>query len=282
VQLAQAAADAGADLIYAHGTHVPGPRGSVRASDGRLVPVLWSLGNLVAVMEEPTGGVHDPAPSVRDALLARVHVRPQGARLAIASIDPEPFWIAAPERAWTRGASPMVRPLSLRGELARIAEASCGARCERYARSYRERERMLAQLMGATVDTPRPATATATAAAPAADTRAPRARPPRPIEGALGRGVPLRVAFAPGAAVESSCDEDQIRELVAMMRADGALHLEITARSARGDARSLASARAHRARGLIAIRGPSRSRIAVRTIEPGDDARLTVRVLRAP
>src|SRR5258708_27746997 len=57
------AADAGADLIVAHGPHVPGPRERIVARDGRVVPVLFSLGNLVAAMEAGPDGASSGGPA---------------------------------------------------------------------------------------------------------------------------------------------------------------------------------------------------------------------------
>ncbi|WP_236606655.1 CapA family protein [Sandaracinus amylolyticus] len=276
-RLVRAAADAGADLVYAHGPHQPAPAGRVVASDGREVPVLWSLGNLVAVMDVDDDRVHAPEPSVRDAVIARVRTR-RGAhgRLEIASITSDAYWIATPQRAWwNEPTSAMVRPLSLRAELARIERASCGARCDRYAASYRARERMLASLLGAPVEL------AATAPPPPLRTEprsAPRTTDEIPPE--LARGVALRIEFPHDGAVESSVDRAQIRAIADLLRADRSLRVEIVARPASTERESLALSRAHRARGLIAILGPSRARFTLRAAPAGATATITLRVSR--
>ena len=91
---AELAAGAGADLVVGHGTHLPAGSEIVMAADGRSVPVLWSLGNLAAVMEVEDGEVLGDEPSVRDAMLARVltQVGPDG-RLAVRGIEVVPYWI---------------------------------------------------------------------------------------------------------------------------------------------------------------------------------------------
>lgn len=290
-RLVRAAADAGADLIYAHGPHLPARSGTVESADGRRVPVLWSLGNLIAAMEEDDERVHAASPSVRDALIAEIRTREStGGRLEVASIAAEPYWIASPQRAWWSAAgadapptSAMVRPLSIAGELARLERARCGERCDRWAASYRARARMLAALVHPDPDpvpdplsepvTDRPAAR----ARPPAHPRASRPRDPDapPIPADLARGVELRVTFAPGAAIVASHDAAQIRAIADLLLADRTLRVELVAR---GDP-ALALQRAHRARGLIAIRGPSRARFTLRAAPAERDA-LTLRLTR--
>lgn len=101
-----------------------------------------------------------------------------------------------------------------------------------------------------------------------------------PIEGELGQGIALRISFPHGGARESSVDEAQVRELAAMLLADRALRVEIIARVRASEPPSLAMARAHRACGVIAIRGPSRARFTLRAAEPSDEPRITIRIRR--
>lgn len=282
ISLARTAAEAGADLIYAHGPHFPAPRGTIATQDGRHVPVLWSLGNLIAVMEEARDGVHAAVPSVRDAVIARVRTRPSDdGRLAIASIESEPYWIAIPQRAWwSSPTSAMVRPLSIGGELDRLSSARCGERCERYAQSYRARRRMIAALF----ERPAPLEPTAPLqpAAPPRPAR-PRATETSPVEipASLARGAPLRVEFAPGSSRIASHDEAQIRAIASLLLADRGLRVELVARPGPGEpGDGVALQRAHRARGLIAIRGPSRARFSLRAGAPADRAGITLRITR--
>lgn len=333
--LSRAAAEAGADLVYAHGPHLPARRGVIATADGRRVPVLWSLGNLIAVMEENGDRVHAAAPSVRDAVIARVRTRAgEGGRLAIASIEAEPYWITTPQRAWwTSPTSAMVRPLSIRGELARLDAARCGRRCDRYAQSYRARQEMIASMFervsadeGAVASadegamasgdegaagiaaqgpgraTPRDARR---ADAQRAETRrdapraeAPRVEPPigpperqrarrramepaRDVPPDLARGATLRIEFAHEGSTVTSHDRDQIRAIADLLLADRSLRVELVARAARdetGDA--LAIQRAHRARGLVAILGPSRARFSLHAGPPAERATITIRIVR--
>ncbi|WP_169791445.1 CapA family protein [Sandaracinus amylolyticus] len=282
-RFARVAADAGADLVYAHGPHQPAPAGRITTSDGRVVPVLWSLGNLVAVMDVDDDRVHAPEPSVRDAIVARVRTRRSDhGRLEVASIASDAYWIATPQRAWwSDPTSAMVRPLSLRAELARIARAACGPRCDRYAASYRARERMLASLLGA--ETP------VESASPELASTTPIARPrsapriehePPTIPPELARGVALRIEFPHDGAVESSVDRAQIRAIADLLLADRSLRVEIVARPARTERAGIALQRAHRARGLVAILGPSRARFTLRDAPPAATASITLRVSR--
>jgi poly-gamma-glutamate synthesis protein (capsule biosynthesis protein) len=283
--LARAAAEAGADLVYAHGTHLPARSGALATADGRRVPVLWSLGNLVAAMEADDDRVHDPSPSVRDAVLARIATRRTGERLEIASIAIDPYWITSAERAWWPApTSGQVRPLSIRAELARLDAARCGDRCDRWRESYERRAAMLSRRLSPepeTVETAQRAPRERTARAAHRDAASGETMPAAvDVPPDLARGAPLRVAFAPGSASERDVDEPQIRSLVALLVADRSLRVEIVARPAAGEPRSLAEARAHRARGLIAIHGPSRSRFALRTADASGAGSLTIRVTR--
>lgn len=124
------AADAGADLIVAHGPHVPGPRETIVARDGRLVTVLYSLGNLIAAMEAGPDEVDLDRASVRDAVLARVMTRMDArGRLAIASVRARGYFIAASSRPVDGERSRFVRPLSIDREIARALESRCDRDC---------------------------------------------------------------------------------------------------------------------------------------------------------
>jgi poly-gamma-glutamate synthesis protein (capsule biosynthesis protein) len=85
--LAERFADAGADAIAFHGTHVPGPVETI-VREGRRVTVAYQLGNMVSDMGTTANPTLDPpppddlrrweSPETREGLLMRVEVRPDG------------------------------------------------------------------------------------------------------------------------------------------------------------------------------------------------------------
>jgi poly-gamma-glutamate synthesis protein (capsule biosynthesis protein) len=144
------AADAGADLVVAHGPHVPGPREVIVARDGRVVPVLYSLGNLVAAMEAASDEVQSSRASVRDAVLARVTTRPDAhGRLAVAAIDARSFFVAASARPVDGERSRFVRPLSIDREIARASETHCDRDCRDRRDALVRRRARIAELFAA-------------------------------------------------------------------------------------------------------------------------------------
>lgn len=344
---ASCAAEAGADLLWGHGTHLPAGGSVLRTTDGRDVPSLWSLGNLVAVMEEGDEAVHEVEPSVRDAVLARVTLVPEAGRLAVRGIEAEAFWIGISER---EDEEPFVRPLALELERrALFGRDGCG-RCERLARSYERREHRARSLfrldespleVAVRADEPAPEAPVVRAEPPRErpepHAEAPRAEvaetsPPAPVEevGETGPSAPPRVEVAetrpsaprvaardrpaerpsrPGGevalttraevvrppppsdvvdrqtlritwtgarALEATVDEAQLRAIAARLRADAHLRLRIVAHASGEDDRRVWRLRASRAAGLVAILGPSRSRIDAASGAPEDPPRLEI------
>ncbi len=147
---AREAAEAGADLVIGHGTHVPGGTEVIVTSDGRRVRVLYSLGNLLAAMEEPAGALTSREVGVRDAPLALVRTRWREGRLEVTEVELRYHWIARPmgSAPWLEGgALAVARPVSLTAELERLARAACGRRCERRAAMYRRRIALMDRAM---------------------------------------------------------------------------------------------------------------------------------------
>ncbi|MFO0683983.1 MAG: CapA family protein [Sandaracinus sp.] len=262
------AAEAGADLVIAHGPHVPGPRETVRTSDGREVVVLTSLGNLVAAMRADHDERARARPSVRDAVLARVRTRTSSSgRLAVEGIELWPFYIdVSPRAASGETPSRFVRPLSIPSEIARATGADCGHACEERARELAARRDRLAALFGVP-------------AAPIVASTAPRpgATIPAPIEPETpAERVELGLVFAPASAREERHDDDAAHALAARLRADHRLRVTIVAHPAPGESRTLAARRAHHARGLVSVLGPSRARFDLTVGAPATDARVEV------
>lgn len=306
---ARQAAEAGADLVIGHGTHVPGSTEIIETSDGRRVRVLYSLGNLLAAMEEPAGMLNSREVGVRDAPLALIRTRWRAGRLEVSDVELRYHWIARPlgVAPWLEGGSlPVARPVALDSEIQRLARTPCGRRCEHRADLYRRRialmDRAMADLgqpMPALVEPPR------VAARPAPRPRAPaRARPartrrprvarapsPRPARRRPTRvvvpdtdprllpylrGVAFPMTFIDGAVAERTVDAAALSRVVALMREDRGLQCEITGYSTEAEAsvrQSLGAMRARRLKVLIAGRGPSRSRFTTRGGSPGGGRR---------
>ncbi|MEC7524924.1 MAG: CapA family protein [Myxococcota bacterium] len=283
-RVAREAAEAGADLVVGHGTHVPGATETLTTSDGREVPVLYSLGNLLAAMEEPAGTLLSTEVGVRDAPLAMVRTEWAGERLRVREVEVKHHWIARPlgSAPWLEGGTlGATRPVSIEAELRRLASASCGQRCDLRAAALQRRVALIDAAMSP-VDAPAPPPRLAALPSPPARSRSPRPRPARsrparsrprgsaptrapsprtadsdPRLAPWLRGAELRVTFPEGGARESSVDARAIARLAALLREDRSLRAEVIAHAP--DA-SLAALRARRVKGLIAIRGPSRSR----------------------
>jgi poly-gamma-glutamate synthesis protein (capsule biosynthesis protein) len=291
---ARRAAEAGADLVVGHGPHLPARVDWVDVG-GRRVPLLHSLGNLVAAMRAEEHAERSREVHVRDALVIEATVRVEGGRVRVESLRPHAFWIddaRAPE-----GLAPFTRPLSIEREVVRASRDR--------GEALRRRGERLAGLLGgpapALASHPSPSTlASVVSLAPPSPTRAPSGAtpsppppspapaPPRPASvpatpppatppPATGRA--LGVSFRCGSASESAVDEAALDAWVARMRREPALRLEIVAERCEGESPAMAERRARRASGLLAVRGPSRSRLAHRAGGLAQDAAPRVEAL---
>ncbi len=263
------AAEAGADLVVGHGPHVPGPRATIHTSDGRDVAVLYSLGNLIAAMRAEHDELELDRTSVRDAVLASVHTRTSGARLVVASIEARSFFIAASRRDTSR----FVRPLAMDAEIARAEAADCGHECAERAAAFVSRRERIASLFGAS------GSGSESGSTSGSERTTTTTRPTTPSPD--GELFDLGLAFVPGSARESAHDEARVRALADRMRADHGTTVEIVAHPAPGESPSLAERRAHHARGLVSVLGPSRSRFTLVAGAPEPSARIEVRLVRA-
>lgn len=308
-RVAREAAEAGADLIVGHGTHVPGSTERIRTSDGREVRVLYSLGNLLAAMEEPAGTLASHEVGVRDAPVALVRTRWASERLQIDDVEVRHHWIARPvgRAPWAEGGRLAVScPVAIDDELERLAQSGCGAPCDRRASAYRRRVALMERAM-ADLALPAPSEPPAVASAPprrprrraAEPVARPRHRPrrarPAPARRAARRriadddprlrpylrGVGLGVRFPEGRARESEVDRSALGRLAALLREDRSLRVEVVGYATEAEREghaTLGSLRARRVKGLIAILGPSRSRFTTRG--GTGPARVVVRVRR--
>ncbi len=269
--IAREAAEAGADLVVGHGTHVPGRTEMVETSDGRRVQVLSSLGNLVASMDEPAGTLESGEVGVRDAPLAIVRTRWRRGRLAIEGVDFVHHWIARPASApWLdAGRIAVSRPVSIEAELARIASAGCGVECDDRASEYRRRVLLTTRAMRA-IDAAEPAPPIVASALEVPARAAPRrSAPARTPPARIPDGDPRLAPYLRGARVEATfagareehVDEAAIARVAALLREDRSLRCEVIVTA---EDEALAELRARRVKGLIAIRGPSRSRFTTR------------------
>jgi poly-gamma-glutamate synthesis protein (capsule biosynthesis protein) len=283
------AAEDGADLVAAHGPHVPGPLRTVHTRDGRDVPVLTSLGNLVAAMEAEHHEVEVDHVSVRDAVLAEVRTRVTSeGRLAIASVVPRTFFIGpSSRRLFGDAATRFVRPLSIAAEMQRAVRADCGRECASLREAYARREARLAALFGGSASvSPRTrdtalvattASASSPSSSPSSSSSPPSSSSSSPSSSSSSSSS-LGLRFAPGTARELAHDEEQVRALAARLRDDHRLFVTIIAHPAPGEPRAVAERRAHHARGLVSVLGPSRSRFALEVGAPQDDAAVEIRV----
>lgn len=277
---AREAAEAGADLVYGHGTHVPGRTETIATSDGRRVPVLYSLGNLLAAMEEPAGTLVSREIGVRDAPLAIVRTRWRGERLEIAGVAFRHHFIARPTEApdESRG---LFRPVALELAMAQLASMQCDE-CPRRLAAYRRRDELMRDALRPIDEppivreaAPRREIAGVPRAQPAPVSRVPDADPRL---APLLRGVPLTITFREASTIEASVDAALIARIAALMREDMSLRTEVVVYASAGPDRALAEPRARRVKGLIAVRGPSRSRFVARGAD--GPARVTLRLFR--
>ena len=331
-EIAREAAEAGADVVIGHGTHVPGRTEILETRDGRRVHVLYSLGNLIASMEEPAGTLQSREVGVRDAPLALVRTRWEGERLAVDRVEFVHHWIARPTSApWlAEGRIPVSRAVSIAAELARIERAGCGPPCDERAAAYRRRAMLVERAMRPLGEDALARPSRAASIEPSGrrrngtdDARATRARrssggadeaaaaharraaadgagpsvPPEPRRRAAARngraprpriadrdprlapylrGVRLEVSFAAGSARERAIDSAELARIAALLREDLGLRCEVVAVAP--DA-VLARLRARRVQGLIAIRGPSRSRFVAHG-RAGSEEGVTIRLAR--
>lgn len=326
-ETAREAAEAGADLVIGHGTHVPGSTEIIATSDGRRVRVLYSLGNLLAAMEEPMGTLASEEVGVRDAPLAMVSTRWSGRRLEVAGVEVRHHWIARPvgRAPWMSGGSLAVsRPVAIERELQRIERTQCGSECDHRASAYRRRVVLVNGAMADLAEPlpPREPLLVASAEAhpveverleaeedaalrvdarersapldraldgpatreprDAGDPSMPRSTPPRPViadsDPRLApylRGIVFPMEFHDGRVAERSVDPAALSRVIALMTEDRGLRCEIIGYTTVAEAdrsATLGAMRARRLKGLIAGRGPSRSRFATRGGRLGQSA----------
>jgi len=259
------AVSAGADLVVGHGPHVPARMISF-TRDGREVPAITSLGNMLAAMQAERRAEHTRSAHVRDAVLAEVHVRLDAGHVGeVREVTPHAYWI---DHARSETGVPFLRPLSL-ARLLGAAPPSCDASCRDQRAALTARQQRTAAMFNAA-----PVIAAGPHIAPAPNT------PARPRGPSRSGGMPEgeAVHFACGSAQESHVDAASLRAWAAAMRARPHAQLEVTASRCEGESASLAERRARRASGLIAALGPSRSRFTTRIGEVRD-ARVTMRLV---
>lgn len=275
------AAMAGADLVVGHGPHVPARMISF-TRDGREIPAITSLGNMLAAMQAERRAEHTRTAHVRDAVLAEVHMRIDRGHVGeVRSVTPHAHWI---DDARSETGVPFLRPLSL-ARLLGTAPTSCDASCRDQRAALTARQRMMAALFNVTppepvvmAALPEPPAPAPVASAPIASARiAPPTRPRAPSPARVMREGEA-VHFACGSAHETSVDSAALRGWVEAMRAHPRAQLEVTAARCEGESASLAERRARRASGLVAVLGPSRSRFTTRVGEVRD-ARVTMRLV---
>lgn len=133
-RLTDRAARAGANVVVGHGPHRPtGLR--VVDVEGRRVPIVDSLGNLVAGMRAPRHAEDDPVASVRDALVVTFTHELGGPAPRLTRVDAEVHWIDE-----GRGEhAPFLRPHAIHGPLAHVHDARCERSCRRRSASLEAR-----------------------------------------------------------------------------------------------------------------------------------------------
>jgi poly-gamma-glutamate synthesis protein (capsule biosynthesis protein) len=297
--LAQAAVDAGADVVVGHGPHVPGPARWVDAADGRRALVLYSMGNLVGAMGGEGPLFRRRRVGVRDAavVLLRAARRP-GGRLAVTELDVHPFWIADEDRralGWPAGQL-LTRPLSIVRERERLAAAGCGQRCAARSEALARRAAALADAFStgnasapdiaglARADRAgRPAPARAAAGPTTGGEREPRAAGAAVAPTARVDDLVLPLRFGRGGVAAEVVDERALERIVAMVQARRSARVVLTGFGADGEdgadalaAERLGVRRARAAMWIVTSRGPSRSRFDVRGGEPGGEARVVL------
>jgi hypothetical protein len=303
--VAREAAEAGADLVYGHGTHLPGRTETIVTSDGRRVPVLYSLGNLLAAMEEPAGTLASREVGVRDAPIAVISTRWEGERLVAADVGMRHHFLARPTET-PDSVSGVFRPVAIERALETLGSQPGCRECEHMLGLYRRRDRLMRSAMRPLATPPilwRPAESEDPAApvarrepsrpAELAGSDAPRRRPAEPRAASatpppavaepripdddrrlapLLRGVELAIEFRDGSMVERTVDAAAIARIADLMREDRSLRVLTIAYGEH------ALLRARRVNGLIAVRGPSRSRFTAR--EAPGAPRVVVRLYR--
>ncbi|MBN8609425.1 MAG: CapA family protein [Deltaproteobacteria bacterium] len=274
---ARRAAEAGADLVVGHGPHVPASSEWIDVS-GRRVLVLHSLGNLVAAMQAEAHAERTRAVHVRDSVIVSLRVSVLAGRVTIEPPRVSAYWID--DAHSPTGAAPFTRPIAIDAS----GDHALARRARRLAALFDT-----SHVEAVTVATA-PSLAAATPTAPSVGT-SPRETVPSPLTPAVrataaigqrGRapsgsastppGEALGVVFRCGDAMEVSVDRASIDAWVARMREDRSLRAEVVSTRCEGESAALADRRARRASGLIAMRGPSRSRFTWRASEDVTDA----------
>jgi hypothetical protein len=120
------AAEAGADLVVGHGPHVPASLAWHEVGD-RRVPILHSLGNLLAAMQAEEHAERERAPHVRDSVVVTMRVSLERGRVRVDPPRVSAFWID--DVRSPSGAAPFTRPVAID---ARRTDA-LGARARRLA-----------------------------------------------------------------------------------------------------------------------------------------------------
>ncbi|GAB4212105.1 MAG: hypothetical protein OHK0013_34470 [Sandaracinaceae bacterium] len=274
------AAEAGADLVVGHGPHLPARVDWVEVGP-RRVPLLYSLGNLVAAMRAEEHAERSPRPHVRDALLVEARLRVERTGVVVEALVPHAYWID--DVRGSEGLAPFTRPFEIAREVARRSDAR--------SRALEARRARLAELvLGPHAEAPSHAPRSEpTTLASAGNFTPPAATPPpRPVSASAPSIVTptapedLGVRFRCGAAIEEAVDERTLSAWVARLRGDPALALEVVSERCEGEAAALAERRARRAAGLVAIRGPSRARFTHRAGERSTGAapRVYARITR--
>ena len=287
------AAEAGADLVVGHGPHVPASLAWHEVGD-RRVPILHSLGNLLAAMQAEEHAERERAPHVRDSVVVTMRVSLERGRVRVDPPRVSAFWID--DVRSPSGAAPFTRPVAID---ARRTDA-LGARARRLAALFEgeptpviadqptpTRGGHAALLTASAAAPPTPPSATARATAAPITTSPPTTSPPTtsppttsppttsptttartttpsatttPAGAADRSASALGVSFRCGSATETAIDDATLRTWLARMQADRSLELEVASTRCEGEPASLAERRARRAAGLLAVRGPSRSR----------------------
>ena len=262
---AQAAVDAGADLVIGHGPHLPGPIEHVSAADGREVIVIYSLGNLVGAMGNESEQWRRRHAGVRDAPIVRVTTRREGERLVPDRLEVIPFWIADPHpnSPWWPEGQPLTRPLSIELELERLSAAGCGPICHHRARGYRRHAGLLRAALS---------TGLALAEPDADESEAPPATPEAAPEddSALSRllaGISLPLSFEHNRVAPEITNEEELAHIIELLHQHRELDIHLTGSAVEDeDLLPMTTFGARRARAAmweISGRGPSRSRFEI-------------------
>ncbi len=255
---ARRAALAGADVVVGHGPHVPAAAEWLEL-DGRRALVLNSLGNLVAAMRAERHAEATPRPHVRDAVIVTLRITRTSGGVSIEPPSVATYWIEARR---TSAAPPLIRPFSTRAgdadplsrraaRLVALLDAR-GPPTPARALTTEPPPAVTARLEADVVD---PSATRPPVSAPRASAARPAREPTPPSAERLG------ARFLCGSAVEASVDGAALRAWAERLRAAAAARLVVVSTRCPGEPEALARRRARRASGLVAILGPSRSRL---------------------